>query len=668
MSKITGTVTPLALISAINDIDLKAETALQQTDVVSTYQPSGTAPVNGTAITEALGSTKIQYEPFAINSGNSFQGSNTTLSYSGADLFCTPCTITNTEGITKSDIYNSIINVSSLSNGTYKVYKSMENNSLALLPSYSVSITAPENPTDGYYWLDSSTVPASFKEYITPNYSVVGTPTISGSNIVSDFSNSNYITKALNFSSTDTWEIQIPFTTSSNITTVQRVIDRASSNSTNYITVNVGGSVCGIALSVDGTSIFSIPSQTFNVLANTSYLVKIGYDGTNYYIKYNTGGSDTNVSTSTSAILWNSEVLHNIGRGDSSLSNPFLGSMDFNSFKVYINGSLDSKSSFSNIANFIEGGNPVITNGIATVINQWNYVYPNVMSLPSNYDTFDIYFGDFIFSSFTGNEWLVVNAFGANGDAVLDGSTAGFMMRTSYGGTTAKFLSWGGNNGWNIWSSQSGSINHYEDINKPIGIRLVFTGSQYILYSKVGEGSWQTELTVSSSAKIASSPIIIGGGTSSSHPSVDISKFEITVNNQEYYQLQVPSGWITKNNLVDIGSCTVSSGVITSVKNRPFNACPYKRDLVESYQNGTSWCAIYSDDWCEQGGVQQYNGATGTVSFTQPYRTFNSCMGVITTNSSSNSNSANVTSFSSSSFNYSVGGSSDFTWRAYGYV
>lgn len=43
--------------------------------------------------------------------------------------------------------------------------------------------------------------------------------------------------------------------------------------------------------------------------------------------------------------------------------------------------------------------------------------------------------------------------------------------------------------------------------------------------------------------------------------------------------------------------------------------------VVETYQNGTSWYRIYSDGWCEQGGVTTASSsATKTVTLLQNYR------------------------------------------------
>ena len=56
MSNITSSITPLDIVNALNGVIDEAEVALKPEDVVSTYNATGTAPVNGTAVAGALDS------------------------------------------------------------------------------------------------------------------------------------------------------------------------------------------------------------------------------------------------------------------------------------------------------------------------------------------------------------------------------------------------------------------------------------------------------------------------------------------------------------------------------------------------------------------------------------------------------------------------------------
>ena len=66
-----------------------------------------------------------------------------------------------------------------------------------------------------------------------------------------------------------------------------------------------------------------------------------------------------------------------------------------------------------------------------------------------------------------------------------------------------------------------------------------------------------------------------------------------------------------------------TNGVITSSNpKQPFRAVDYSDyvntpHIVEVYQNGTSWYRVWSDGWCEQGGIVQ--GGRTTVTFLKPF-------------------------------------------------
>ena len=51
---------------------------------------------------------------------------------------------------------------------------------------------------------------------------------------------------------------------------------------------------------------------------------------------------------------------------------------------------------------------------------------------------------------------------------------------------------------------------------------------------------------------------------------------------------------------------------------------PTKGRLIESYQNGDSWYRLYSDGWCEQGGLTGGIGANWTsVNLIKPFKETN---------------------------------------------
>ena len=63
------------------------------------------------------------------------------------------------------------------------------------------------------------------------NYTVVGSPTISSDWVASGFSSSNYLSKSLNFSTANSWEVEINFTTPSYNVNNERILDRENDGS-----------------------------------------------------------------------------------------------------------------------------------------------------------------------------------------------------------------------------------------------------------------------------------------------------------------------------------------------------------------------------------------------------------------------------------------------------
>ena len=94
--------------------------------------------------------------------------------------------------------------------------------------------------------------------------------------------------------------------------------------------------------------------------------------------------------------------------------------------------------------------------------------------------------------------------------------------------------------------------------------------------------------------------------------------------------------------------------------------------VVETYQNGTSWYRVYSDGWCEQGGVA--TGAQITVSLLKPYKDTTYYASWILLDNTSTSNLTfqyqSVRSRTTSTFVISASASTSFTtmWEAKGYI
>lgn len=113
--------------------------------------------------------------------------------------------------ITKTISLDSLILYSP--NGMGKTVLVTEDNELMARDSYVESYTQPENPALNSIWYDKTDNKLKQQFNAFPNYSVVGSPTISNGVISNFASGSVQINQSFDLGSADTWEITIPVTT-----------------------------------------------------------------------------------------------------------------------------------------------------------------------------------------------------------------------------------------------------------------------------------------------------------------------------------------------------------------------------------------------------------------------------------------------------------------------
>lgn len=100
-------------------------------------------------------------------------------------------------------------------NGTGKTVLVTEDNELMARDNYTESYTEPDNPALNSIWYDKTDNELKQQLNTFPNYSVVGSPTISNGVISNFASGSVQINQSFDLGSADTWEITIPVTTPS---------------------------------------------------------------------------------------------------------------------------------------------------------------------------------------------------------------------------------------------------------------------------------------------------------------------------------------------------------------------------------------------------------------------------------------------------------------------
>lgn len=173
------------------------------------------------------------------------------------------------------------------------------------------------------------------------DYTVAGTPTISADGIVSGFSSSNYLTttNSIDFASANEWQLDCCFVTPSSITTDNSIYSGNVSYNGIRHTINSSGKLnVALASSTSGYDIGSIVGLALS--PNTKYWSRVIFKNNKYSLYYSTDG--INYTETGTAISSASKIMSAVGKiGVNNNNNtPFTGSIDLNSVKIYVDGSL----------------------------------------------------------------------------------------------------------------------------------------------------------------------------------------------------------------------------------------------------------------------------------------------------------------------------------------
>lgn len=203
------------------------------------------------------------------------------------------------------------------------------------------------------------------------NLSVVGSPTIS-SGVASGFSSSNYLQMSSNLPSTDSFEIQVDFTTGNSFT--------------NYETVFLLRQICDIEYSNAYLSFVSYNWRTNgyikiieNPQTNTHYTVKFikNNETVDFYLSTN-GGSFSKVATTDVGTMAQANLV-SFGTSIANLSRAFAGSINIPNCYIKLNG---VKYNFQFTMPLTKVGSPTITDGVVSGFSSSNY-----LTIPTYSDT-----------------------------------------------------------------------------------------------------------------------------------------------------------------------------------------------------------------------------------------------------------------------------------------
>lgn len=171
-----------------------------------------------------------------------------------------------------------------------------------------------------------------------PNLNIIGSNLIIDSGNVSGFSSTDYMQFPFIFNFNNYhWTLEMGFTTGADVTAQQNILDSKFG-----IALAIMGGQFVLAISSNGTSwdIGNV-TGTYSVQPNTSYSVKLSWDGVNYTLSYSL--DETNYTTDitiVSALVHNATQEYVGGEADiwSGSYFPFGGTINLNNWKLTVNG------------------------------------------------------------------------------------------------------------------------------------------------------------------------------------------------------------------------------------------------------------------------------------------------------------------------------------------
>lgn len=175
------------------------------------------------------------------------------------------------------------------------------------------------------------------------NVTEIGSPTVDNG-VVSGFSSANYlkITDSFDVSAAQSWEVVYKIKTGTNITTGQSMCGHTGSSNYDPFTIDINSSKFQLGLCKSSSSnLLKDQKGTYTVLVDTTYWLKLTFDGSKYALSYSLDGVDfiEDVVFESTTKIWTSNLVLGRQQGDAS-EYQFLGSIDLNECYIKINGEL----------------------------------------------------------------------------------------------------------------------------------------------------------------------------------------------------------------------------------------------------------------------------------------------------------------------------------------
>lgn len=320
---------------------------------------------------------------------------------------------------------------------------------------------------------------------------VVGSPTISNG-VVSGFSNDNYLKLQQPFAPVGKWEVVICTSTSTyNLANSRYFFGCYGTGNIILGTTSTTHSFKAFISTNNGSSYNIQITTTEEAVADTMYFIKLGFDGSKYYIEQSRDGETYTGRAEQASTDKISSADVFIGKAYQDGYN-WTKEINLNNSYIKLN---NTKYQFRFAMPLTVVGSPTITDGVVSGFSANNYLtlptinFSNINSWEFVFKVkmVDIYHAKYFFGNMSGNSIVVGNT-------------------DSPGGAFKIFLSSNGTS-WDIGNMSTNISNPANSIRY---VRFGFTGTKYYVEQSSDGITYTNKEELSSSDKLYSSQLYLG--------------------------------------------------------------------------------------------------------------------------------------------------------------
>ena len=220
-----------------------------------------------------------------------------------------------------------------------KIYPTVGATLSAFVKGNEILLDNKDIDKEGYIWAGQYSIPSfTYKLLYKPDFNMVGNVTMNSDGSYSGFSGSNYISFDKSFEvGSNTWEVVAKFTTTNSFPSLQGIyhFHNALSDSGRYgLIIRMQGNKFNFVASSGYSWLFNA-TGSYTIQPNTTYWVKVSFDGSKYVLSYSLDGEtyiEDIVQSSTSLLLSGLDIMvAGTWYSGSSYIEPLLGKLYLNS-------------------------------------------------------------------------------------------------------------------------------------------------------------------------------------------------------------------------------------------------------------------------------------------------------------------------------------------------